>query len=73
MKKLVNGLLYSLLIAVAAAGMFGVAQFIVQEQGRVEEEDRQHRLALEERAREEAARAQQEAEQEPEDYCVVYV
>ena len=32
MKKLVNGLLYSLLIAVAAAGMFGVAQFIVQEQ-----------------------------------------
>ena len=73
MKKLVNGLLYSLLIAVAAAGMFGVAQFIVQEQGRVEEEDRQRRLALEERAREEAARAQQEAEQEPEDYCVVYV
>lgn len=28
MKKLVNGLLYSLLIAVAAAGMFGVAQFL---------------------------------------------
>lgn len=36
MKKMVNALLYSLLLAVALAGMIGIRYFIVQEQERVE-------------------------------------
>lgn len=49
MKKLINGLLYSLLVAVAAAGLAGVAHFTVQEKERETRwEEAERRLALEE-------------------------
>lgn len=73
MKKLINGLLYSILLAVTAAGTAGVAHFIVQEQGRVELEAQQRRLAEAERAKEEAERARQEEAQRNENLRAVVV
>lgn len=73
MKKLINGLLYSILLAVAAAGTAGVAHFIVQEQGRVELEAQQRRLAEAERAKEEAERVRQEEAQRNENLRAVVV
>ena len=73
MKKLINGLLYSILLAVAAVGTAGVAHFIVQEQGRVELEAQQRRLAEAERAKEEAERARQEEAQRNENLRAVVV
>lgn len=66
MKKLVNGLLYSLLIAVAAAGLAGVAHFVVQDQERAalwEEAERRLAQAEQEKA-EEDAKKQQEQDKE---------
>ncbi|MDE7313255.1 MAG: N-acetylmuramoyl-L-alanine amidase [Eubacterium sp.] len=71
MKKLVNGLLYSLLIAVAAAGLAGVAHFAVQEKERAalwEEAERRLAQAEQEKANEDAQK-----EQASEDIRAVFV
>jgi len=55
MKKLVNVLLYSLLLAVVTAGMAGIRYFIVQEEERIELEA-EKRLAAEREAAEDDSR-----------------
>lgn len=54
MKKVANGLLYVLLLAVAAVGLLGIGQFTVQEKERVELEAEEKRLAMEQKNKAEA-------------------